>query len=50
MMDMYIDIDCNNVCIHFYVAEELADESKSMCQQVVNDRMFDALRRGITNH
>lgn len=47
-MDMYIDIDCNNICIHFYVAEELADESKRMCQQVVND--LDALRRGITNH
>lgn len=49
-MDMYIDIDYNNVWIHFYVAEELADESKRMCQQVVNDRVFDALRRGITDH
>lgn len=48
MMDMYIDKLEQH--LHTFLCRELAHESKRMCQQVVNDRMFDALRRGITNH
>lgn len=47
-MDMYIDKLEQH--LRTFLCRELAHESKRMCQQVVNDRMFDALRRGITNH
>lgn len=49
MMDVYID-KLEEHLHFFYVTEELAHESKRMWQQVVNDRMFDALRQGITFH